>query len=103
MPKLIVLVGPPGSGKSTLAKQMVTDSPESLVYINQDSQGKEYENIFKQSLIKNENILITGSTGIGKSYIGSAFGHQACCLGYRRKSSRRKFSYEAGARYKRKT
>ena len=58
MPKLIVLVGPPGSGKSTLAKQMVTDSPESLVYINQDSQGKEYENIFKQSLIKNENILI---------------------------------------------
>jgi len=32
---------------------------------------------------KNENILITGSTGIGKSYIGSAFGHQACCLGYK--------------------
>ena len=26
---------------------------------------------------KHENILITGSTGIGKSYISSAFGHQA--------------------------
>ena len=32
---------------------------------------------------KNENILITGSTGIGKSYIASAIGHQACSRGYR--------------------
>jgi len=32
---------------------------------------------------KNENILITGSTGIGKSYIASAIGQQACCLGIR--------------------
>jgi len=30
-----------------------------------------------------ENILITGSTGVGKSYIASALGHQACNLGYR--------------------
>ena len=29
-----------------------------------------------------ENILITGSTGIGKSYIASALGNQACMLGY---------------------
>lgn len=32
---------------------------------------------------KYENILITGSTGIGKSYIATAIGHQACCLGYK--------------------
>jgi DNA replication protein DnaC len=32
---------------------------------------------------KGENILITGSTGIGKSYIASALGHQACAMGYR--------------------
>lgn len=32
---------------------------------------------------KNENILITGSTGIGKSYIASAIGHQACSLGHK--------------------
>lgn len=32
---------------------------------------------------KQENILITGSTGIGKSYIASAIGHQACSLGYK--------------------
>jgi len=34
--------------------------------------------------IKNgENILITGSTGVGKSYIATALGYQACIEGYR--------------------
>jgi DNA replication protein DnaC len=32
---------------------------------------------------RGENILITGSTGIGKSYIASALGNQACTLGYK--------------------
>lgn len=32
---------------------------------------------------KAECILITGSTGIGKSYIASALGHHACSLGYK--------------------
>ena len=32
---------------------------------------------------RNENLLITGSTGIGKSYVASAIGHQACTLGYK--------------------
>lgn len=32
---------------------------------------------------KCENILITGSTGIGKSYIASALGHHACSIGYK--------------------
>jgi DNA replication protein DnaC len=30
-----------------------------------------------------ENILISGSTGIGKSFIASAIGNQACFLGYK--------------------
>jgi len=30
-----------------------------------------------------ENAIITGSTGIGKSFIATAIGHQACTLGYR--------------------
>ena len=34
-------------------------------------------------LEKHENVLITGSTGIGKSYIASALGHQACSKGYK--------------------
>jgi DNA replication protein DnaC len=32
---------------------------------------------------RKENVLITGSTGVGKSYIASAIGHQACSMGYR--------------------
>jgi len=32
---------------------------------------------------KSENIMITGKTGVGKSYIASALGNQACTLGYK--------------------
>jgi DNA replication protein DnaC len=32
---------------------------------------------------KHENVLISGSTGIGKSYIASALGNQACMTGYK--------------------
>ena len=31
----------------------------------------------------NESLLITGSTGVGKSYIASAIGYQACSMGYK--------------------
>lgn len=34
-------------------------------------------------LTRKENILITGATGVGKSYIASALGHQACLQGYK--------------------
>ena len=40
-------------------------------------------NFFGSFIDKKENILITGSTGVGKSYLASALGHQACQLGYR--------------------
>ena len=32
---------------------------------------------------KRENLLITGPTGAGKSYLASALGHQACMQGYK--------------------
>ena len=34
-------------------------------------------------LLHGENILITGSTGCGKSYLACALGHQACLQGYK--------------------
>ena len=34
-------------------------------------------------LLQGENILITGSTGCGKSYLACALGHQACMQGYK--------------------
>ena len=36
------------------------------------------------TFIKNaENLIVTGSTGTGKSYVASALGHQACLNGYK--------------------
>lgn len=32
---------------------------------------------------QNQNILVTGSTGVGKSFIASAIGHKACMNGYK--------------------
>lgn len=34
-------------------------------------------------IAKKENILITGATGVGKSFLASALGHQACQSGYK--------------------
>jgi DNA replication protein DnaC len=34
-------------------------------------------------LQQGENILITGATGCGKSYLACALGHQACLQGYK--------------------
>ena len=34
-------------------------------------------------LRKNENIIITGASGVGKSYLAQAFGNQACLDGYK--------------------
>jgi DNA replication protein DnaC len=34
-------------------------------------------------ITRKENILITGATGVGKSYLASALGHQACQSGHK--------------------
>ena len=38
---------------------------------------------FSNFLAKDENLLITGSTGVGKSYLATALGYQACIDGKR--------------------
>jgi DNA replication protein DnaC len=58
---------------------------EDLVYYSDRNMDKNQIMRFAQCsfIDKHENILITGSTGIGKSYIASAIGHHACSMGYR--------------------
>lgn len=34
-------------------------------------------------MARKENIIITGASGLGKSYLGQAFGHKACMMQYR--------------------
>ncbi len=53
---------------------------------------QEQRNLSKQTMAqlsdcayidRAENVLISGATGCGKSYLSCALGHQACLLGYR--------------------
>lgn len=58
----------------------------------QDINCSSQRNLSKQTIAslsdcsyidRSENILITGATGCGKSFLACALGHRACLLGYR--------------------
>ena len=59
----------------------------SLEQVNYDDGRVDKNQILRLSecdfIKKKENIIITGSTGIGKSYLASAIGHKACSMGFR--------------------
>lgn len=51
---------------------------------NRNMNKNQLQRFASCDFIKNkESILITGSTGVGKSYIASAIGQQACSQGYK--------------------
>ena len=58
---------------------------ENVIYENDRNLDKNQIMRFADCTFveKNENILITGLTGIGKSYIATAIGNQACVLGFK--------------------
>jgi len=60
-------------------------SIESIVY--KDSRNIDQTKLLRlaecEFINKKENVLITGSTGAGKSYIATALGYQACIEGYK--------------------
>lgn len=68
-----------------LAKFRYKADIENIIYENDRNLDKNQIMRFADCsfIDKHENILITGLTGIGKSYLASAIGYQACVLGYK--------------------
>jgi DNA replication protein DnaC len=59
-------------------------SPEQIAFDNNRVDKNQILRLSDCEFIKHkENIIITGSTGIGKSFIATAIGHQACALNHR--------------------
>lgn len=59
-------------------------SPEQIAFEDNRVDKNQVLRLADCEFIKrHENIIITGSTGIGKSFVASAIGHQACAIGNR--------------------
>ena len=68
----------------TAARFWYKSSIEEMDFNNNRLDKNQVQRLSDCEFIKRgENIIIMGSTGIGKSFLASALGHQACSLGYR--------------------
>jgi DNA replication protein DnaC len=57
---------------------------ENIIYDKRSLDKNEVHRLADCTFIeKKQNIIITGSTGVGKSYLASALGHQACANNYK--------------------
>lgn len=73
---------------SRLLKQAHFKQRTTLEEINYSQQRNLDKNMFQRLatldfIAKKENIIITGPSGLGKSFIGQAFGYQACMMEYK--------------------
>jgi len=71
-----------------LLKQAEFKQQASLADINYLQNRNLDKNMFDRLatldfITRKENIIITGSSGVGKSYLGQALGHQACMMQYK--------------------
>ena len=68
----------------TNAKFRYKASMENIIYDKRSIDKNEIHRLADCTFIeRKQNIIITGSTGVGKSYLASALGHQACINGYK--------------------
>lgn len=71
-----------------LLKQASFKQQASIANIDYTSQRNLDKNILERLatldfIKRKENIILTGASGVGKSYIAQALGHQACMLGHK--------------------
>lgn len=71
-----------------LLKQAEFKQQANLADINYTQNRNLDKNMFERLATLNfinrkENIVITGASGVGKSYLGQALGHQACMMQYK--------------------
>ena len=71
-----------------LLKQAGFKQPAVLADIDHNQNRNLDKNMFERLatldfMPRKENIIITGASGLGKSYLGQALGHQACMMQYR--------------------
>ena len=71
-----------------LLKQAGFKQPANLADINYTQNRNLDKNMFERLstlnfIARKENIIITGASGVGKSYLGQALGHQACMMQYK--------------------
>lgn len=68
-----------------LAKLRLTATPEQIQWsVSRNLTKQQLATLIEgRYLSQGENVLITGATGCGKSFLACALGHQACILGYK--------------------
>lgn len=71
-----------------LFKQANFRQKASLAEVNYTSSRNLDKNMFVrlgslEFISRKENIILTGASGVGKSYLAQALGHQACLMGYK--------------------
>lgn len=71
-----------------LFKQANFRQKASLAEVNYSSTRNLDKNMFVRLgsldfITRKENVILTGASGVGKSYLAQALGHQACLMGYK--------------------